>query len=210
MDGKWHDVTGGSDTELSGTPDDVTITWGDTNSSATDGVIRLDDINKGLTPDDNNNKTTSVKVTSTVKDTNGEYQSASTGDITLTKKQLTDVYKRQGTTVTVDYGNTNTEVYTSDDGVNWKKNNTAVSEKPFTITLPTDKDSLAVGTATVSVKVKDGVEDSVSRTVNKRKVTVTPAKNGDVTKVYNGNTTYTNGVIEWTVRSCLLYTSRCV
>ena len=89
MDGKWHDVTGGSDTELSGTPDDVTITWGDTNSSATDGVIRLDDINKGLTPDDNNNKTTSVKVTSTVKDTNGEYQSASTGDITLTKKQLT-------------------------------------------------------------------------------------------------------------------------
>ena len=89
MDGKWHDVTGGSDTELSGTPDDVTITWGDTSSSATDGVIRLDDINKGLTPDDNNNKTTSVKVTSTVKDTNGEYQSASTGDITLTKKQLT-------------------------------------------------------------------------------------------------------------------------
>ena len=106
-----------------------------------------------------------------------------------------------GTTVTVDYGNTNTEVYTSDDGVNWKKNNTAVSEKPFTITLPTDKDSLAVGTATVSVKVKDGVEDSVSRTVNKRKVTVTPSKNGDVTKVYNGNTTYTNGVIEWTVGS---------
>ena len=87
--GKWHDVTGGSDTELSGTPDDVTITWGDTSNSATDGVIRLDDTNKGLTPDDNNNKTTSVKVTSTVKDTNGEYQSASTGDITLTKKQLT-------------------------------------------------------------------------------------------------------------------------
>ena len=106
-----------------------------------------------------------------------------------------------GTTVTVDYGNTNTEVYTSDDGVNWKKNDTAVSEKPFTITLPTDKDSLAVGTATVSVKVKEGVEGSVSRTVNKRKVTVTPSKNGDVTKVYNGNTTYTNGVIEWTVGS---------
>ena len=106
-----------------------------------------------------------------------------------------------GTTVTVDYGNTNTEVYTSDDGVNWKKNDTAVSEKPFTITLPTDKDSLAVGTATVSVKVKEGVEDSVSRTVNKRKVTVNPSKNGDVTKVYNGNTTYTNGVIEWTVGS---------
>lgn len=106
-----------------------------------------------------------------------------------------------GTTVTVDYGNTNTEVYTSDDGVNWKKNDTAVSEKPFTITLPTDKDSLAVGTATVSVKVKEGVEGSVSRTVNKRKVTVNPSKNGDVTKVYNGNTTYTNGVIEWTVGS---------
>lgn len=106
-----------------------------------------------------------------------------------------------GTTVTVDYGNTNTEVYTSDDGVNWKKNDTAVSEKPFTITLPTNKDSLAVGIATVSVKVKDGVENSVSRTVNKRKVTVTPSKNGDVTKVYDGNTTYTNGVIEWTVES---------
>ena len=106
-----------------------------------------------------------------------------------------------GTTVTVDYGNTNTEVYTSDDGVNWKKNDTAVSEKPFTITLPTDKDSLAVGTPTVSVKVKEGVEDSVSRTVNKREVTVTPSKNGEVTKVYNGNTTYTNGVIEWTVGS---------
>ena len=86
--GKWHDVTGGSDAELSGTPDDVTITWGDTSNSATDGVIRLDDTNKGLTAD-GNNKTTSVKVTSTVKDTNGEYQSASTGDITLTKKQLT-------------------------------------------------------------------------------------------------------------------------
>mgnify|MGYP002616685558 FL=1 len=70
------------------TPEDVTITWGDTSNSATDGVIRLDDTNKGLTADDNN-KTTSVKVTSTVKDTNGEYQSASTGDITLTKKQLT-------------------------------------------------------------------------------------------------------------------------
>ena len=28
--GKWHDVTGGSDTELPGTPDDVTIRWGDT------------------------------------------------------------------------------------------------------------------------------------------------------------------------------------
>ena len=106
-----------------------------------------------------------------------------------------------GTTVTVNYGLTNTEIYTSDDGVTWKKNGVDASTKPFTVTLPTDKDSLAVGTATVSVKVKDGVEDSVSRTVNKRKVTVTPAKNGDVTKVYNGNTTYTNGVIEWTVRS---------
>ena len=60
---------------------------------------------------------------------------------------------------------------------------------------------MAVGTATVSVKVKEGVEGSVSRTVNKRKVTVNPSKNGDVTKVYNGNTTYTNGVIEWTVGS---------
>lgn len=132
------------------------------------------------------NEVEATAVTVTIPDKTYEY-----GD----KLDLT------GTTVTVDYGNTNTEVYTSDDGVNWKKNNTAVSEKPFTITLPTDKDSLAVGTATVSVKVKDGVEDSVSRTVNKRKVTVTPAKNGDVTKVYNGNTTYTNGVIEWTVRS---------
>ena len=75
--GKWHDVTGGSDTELPGTPDDVTIRWGDTSNSATDDVIRLDDINKGLTAD-GDNKTTSVKVTSTVKDTNGEYQLAST------------------------------------------------------------------------------------------------------------------------------------
>ena len=41
--GKWHDVTGVSDIELPGTPDDVTITWGDTSNSATDGVIRLDD-----------------------------------------------------------------------------------------------------------------------------------------------------------------------
>ena len=41
--GKWHDVTGGSDTELPGTPDDVTIRWGDTSNSATDDVIRLDD-----------------------------------------------------------------------------------------------------------------------------------------------------------------------
>ena len=89
MGGKWHDVTGGSDAELTGTPDDVAITWGDTSNSAADGVIRLDDTNKDLTPDDNNNKTTSVKVTSTVNDTNGEHQSASTGDITLTKKQLT-------------------------------------------------------------------------------------------------------------------------
>ena len=106
-----------------------------------------------------------------------------------------------GTTVTVNYGLTNTEIYTSDDGVTWKKNGVDASTKPFTVTLPTDKDSLAVGTATVSVKVKDGVEDSVSRTVNKRKVTVTPSKNGDVTKVYDGNTTYTNGVITWTVSS---------
>lgn len=132
------------------------------------------------------NEVEATAVTVTIPDKTYEY-----GD----KLDLT------GTTVTVDYGNTNTETYISDNGVDWKKNNTAVSEKPFTITLPTDKDSLAVGTATVSVKVKDGVEDSVSRTVNKRKVTVTPAKNGDVTKVYNGNTTYTNGVIEWTVRS---------
>ena len=43
--GKWHDVTGVSDIELPGTPDDVTITWGDTSNSATDGVIRLDDQN---------------------------------------------------------------------------------------------------------------------------------------------------------------------
>ncbi len=63
--GKWYDITGGSNTELPGTPDDVAITWDGTNS-ATDGVIRLDDTNKGLTAD-GNNKTTSVKVTSTVK-----------------------------------------------------------------------------------------------------------------------------------------------
>lgn len=132
------------------------------------------------------NEVEATAVTVTIPDKTYEY-----GD----KLDLT------GTTVTVDYGNTNTETYISDNGVDWKKNNTAVSEKPFTITLPTDKDSLAVGTATVSVKVKDGVEDSVSRTVNKRKVTVTPSKNGDVTKVYDGNTTYTNGVITWTVSS---------
>lgn len=108
-----------------------------------------------------------------------------------------------GTTVTVNYGLTNTEIYTSDDGVTWKKNGVDASTKPFTVTLPTDKDKLNVGTATVSVKVRDGVEDSANRTVNRRKVTVTPSKNdGDtVTKVYDGNTTYTNGVIEWTVRS---------
>ena len=69
--GKWHDVTGVSDIELPGTPDDVTITWGDTSNSATDGVIRLDDQNKGLTTADGKT-TTFIKVTSTVKDTNGE------------------------------------------------------------------------------------------------------------------------------------------
>lgn len=108
-----------------------------------------------------------------------------------------------GTTVTVNYGLTNTEIYTSDDGVTWKKNGVDASTKPFTVTLPTDKDKLNVGTATVSVKVRDGVEDSANRTVNRRKVTVTPSKNdGDtVTKVYDGNTTYTNGVITWTVSS---------
>lgn len=108
-----------------------------------------------------------------------------------------------GTTVTVNYGLTNTEIYTSDDGVTWKKNGVDASTKPFTVTLPTDKDKLNVGTVTVSVKVRDGVEDSANRTVNKRKVTVTPSKNDSdtVTKVYDGNTTYTNGVITWEVSS---------
>lgn len=134
------------------------------------------------------NEVEATAVTVTIPDKTYEY-----GD----KLDLT------GTTVTVNYGLTNTEIYTSDDGVTWKKNGVDASTKPFTVTLPTDKDKLNVGTATVSVKVRDGVEDSANRTVNRRKVTVTPSKNdGDtVTKVYDGNTTYTNGVIEWTVRS---------
>ena len=172
--------------------------YDDNQTVSNNAVVNLSNVRLDTASDKNYSLTNNATATGVVNEVEAT-------DVTVTIPDKTYEYGDKldltGTTVTVDYGNTNTEVYTSDDGVNWKKNNTAVSEKPFTITLPTDKDSLAVGTATVSVKVKDGVEDSVSRTVNKRKVTVTPAKNGDVTKVYNGNTTYTNGVIEWTVRS---------
>ena len=172
--------------------------YNDNQTVSNNAVVNLSNVRLDTASDKNYSLTNNATATGVVNEVEATAVTVTIPDKTY---EYGDKLDLTGTTVTVDYGNTNTEVYTSDDGVNWKKNNTAVSEKPFTITLPTDKDSLAVGTATVSVKVKDGVEDSVSRTVNKRKVTVTPAKNGDVTKVYNGNTTYTNGVIEWTVRS---------
>ena len=171
--------------------------YDDNQTVSNNAVVNLSNVRLDTASDKNYSLTNNATATGVVNEVEATAVTVTIPDKTY---EYGDKLDLTGTTVTVDYGNTNTEVYTSDDGVNWKKNNTAVSEKPFTITLPTDKDSLAVGTATVSVKVKDGVEDSVSRTVNKRKVTVTPAKNGDVTKVYNGNTTYTNGVIEWTVR----------
>lgn len=172
--------------------------YDDNQTVSNNAVVNLSNVRLDTASDKNYSLTNNATATGVVNEVEATAVTVTIPDKTY---EYGDKLDLTGTTVTVDYGNTNTEVYTSDDGVNWKKNNTAVSEKPFTITLPTDKDSLAVGTATVSVKVKDGVEDSVSRTVNKRKVTVNPSKNGDVTKVYNGNTTYTNGVIEWTVGS---------
>lgn len=172
--------------------------YDDNQTVSNNAVVNLSNVRLDTASDKNYSLTNNATATGVVNEVEATAVTVTIPDKTY---EYGDKLDLTGTTVTVDYGNTNTEVYTSDDGVNWKKNNTAVSEKPFTITLPTDKDSLAVGTATVSVKVKDGVEGSVSRTVNKRKVTVNPSKNGDVTKVYNGNTTYTNGVIEWTVGS---------
>ena len=172
--------------------------YDDNQTVSNNAVVNLSNVRLDTASDKNYSLTNNATATGVVNEVEATAVTVTIPDKTY---EYGDKLDLTGTTVTVDYGNTNTEVYTSDDGVNWKKNDTAVSEKPFTITLPTDKDSLTVGTATVSVKVKEGVEDSVSRTVNKRKVTVTPSKNGDVTKVYNGNTTYTNGVIEWTVGS---------
>lgn len=172
--------------------------YADNQTVSNTAVVNLSNVRLDTASDKNYSLTNNATATGVVNEVEATGVTVTIPDKTY---EYGDKLDLTGTTVTVDYGNTNTEVYTSDDGVNWKKNDTAVSEKPFTITLPTDKDSLAVGTATVSVKVKEGVEDSVSRTVNKRKVTVNPLKNGDVTKVYNGNTTYTNGVIEWTVGS---------
>ena len=172
--------------------------YADNQTVSNTAVVNLSNVRLDTASDKNYSLTNNATATGVVNEVEATGVTVTIPDKTY---EYGDKLDLTGTTVTVDYGNTNTEVYTSDDGVNWKKNDTAVSEKPFTITLPTDKDSLAVGTATVSVKVKEGVEGSVSRTVNKRKVTVNPSKNGDVTKVYNGNTTYTNGVIEWTVES---------
>lgn len=172
--------------------------YADNQTVSNTAVVNLSNVRLDTAIDKNYSLTNNATATGVVNEVEATGVTVTIPDKTY---EYGDKLDLTGTTVTVDYGNTNTEVYTSDDGVNWKKNDTAVSEKPFTITLPTDKDSLAVGTATVSVKVKEGVEGSVSRTVNKRKVTVNPSKNGDVTKVYNGNTTYTNGVIEWTVGS---------
>lgn len=172
--------------------------YDDNQTVSNNAVVNLSNVRLDTASDKNYSLTNNATATGVVNEVEATAVTVTIPDKTY---EYGDKLDLTGTTVTVDYGNTNTEVYTSDDGVNWKKNDTAVSEKPFTITLPTDKDSLAVGTATVSVKVKEGVEGSVSRTVNKRKVTVNPSKNGDVTKVYNGNTTYTNGVIEWTVGS---------
>lgn len=172
--------------------------YADNQTVSNTAVVNLSNVRLDTASDKNYSLTNNATATGVVNEVEATGVTVTIPDKTY---EYGDKLDLTGTTVTVDYGNTNTEVYTSDDGVNWKKNDTAVSEKPFTITLPTDKDSLAVGTATVSVKVKEGVEGSVSRTVNKRKVTVNPSKNGDVTKVYNGNTTYTNGVIEWIVGS---------
>ena len=172
--------------------------YADNQTVSNTAVVNLSNVRLDTASDKNYSLTNNATATGVVNEVEATAVTVTIPDKTY---EYGDKLDLTGTTVTVDYGNTNTETYISDNGVDWKKNNTAVSEKPFTITLPTDKDSLAVGTATVSVKVKDGVEDSVSRTVNKRKVTVTPSKNGDVTKVYDGNTTYTNGVITWTVSS---------
>ena len=171
--------------------------YADNQTVSNTAVVNLSNVRLDTASDKNYSLTNNATATGVVNEVEATGVTVTIPDKTY---EYGDKLDLTGTTVTVDYGNTNTEVYTSDDGVNGFSD-TAVSEKPFTITLPTDKDSLAVGTATVSVKVKEGVEGSVSRTVNKRKVTVNPSKNGDVTKVYNGNTTYTNGVIEWTVGS---------
>lgn len=172
--------------------------YADNQTVSNTAVVNLSNVRLDTAIDKNYSLTNNATATGVVNEVEATGVTVTIPDKTY---EYGDKLDLTGTTVTVNYGLTNTEIYTSDDGVTWKKNGVDASTKPFTVTLPTDKDSLAVGTATVSVKVKDGVEDSVSRTVNKRKVTVTPAKNGDVTKVYNGNTTYTNGVIEWTVRS---------
>lgn len=201
-------ANGGATFEAASTDTDIvsgeTVTviydyaYADNQTVSNTAVVNLSNVRLDTASDKNYSLTNNATATGVVNEVEATGVTVTIPDKTY---EYGDKLDLTGTTVTVDYGNTNTEVYTSDDGVNWKKNDTAVSEKPFTITLPTDKDSLAVGTATVSVKVKEGVEGSVSRTVNKRKVTVNPSKNGDVTKVYNGNTTYTNGVIEWTVGS---------
>lgn len=172
--------------------------YADNQTVSNTAVVNLSNVRLDTAIDKNYSLTNNATATGVVKEVAATGIKLAIPDKTY---EYGDKLDLTGTTVTVNYGLTNTEIYTSDDGVTWKKNGVDASTKPFTVTLPTDKDSLAVGTATVSVKVKDGVEDSVSRTVNKRKVTVTPSKNGDVTKVYDGNTTYTNGVITWTVSS---------
>ncbi|MCI5605418.1 MAG: YDG domain-containing protein, partial [Clostridia bacterium] len=55
--GKWHETTGGTDTELTGIPEDVTIKWNGTATAVADGAkLRLDDTDKGYTVDVNNKK----------------------------------------------------------------------------------------------------------------------------------------------------------
>ncbi|MGN0149188.1 MAG: S-layer homology domain-containing protein, partial [Clostridia bacterium] len=83
--GKWHETTGGTDTELTGTPEDVTIKWNGTTTDVTDGAkLRLDDSDKGYTVDGDNKKAT-IKVAPSAT---GSLVEPATTDITIAKKQL--------------------------------------------------------------------------------------------------------------------------
>ena len=101
--GKWHETTGGTDTELTGIPEDVTIKWNGTATAVTDGAkLRLDDTDKGYTVDGNNKKA-AISVAPSATDSSVP---AATTDITVTPKQLTlkvsgDVSKKYDGTYTL-------------------------------------------------------------------------------------------------------------
>lgn len=89
-DNKWHEDTK-TGTELTGAPEDLTITWGDTSTAVEDeALLRLDDTDKGLDPDgDTGNKNTAITVKSTVPNKDGTTYPSGTTDITVTKRKLT-------------------------------------------------------------------------------------------------------------------------